>query len=207
MDALGFDEVVESICKEGNFQCNPNVKSNCVTIPAQSYVNKKPNNWKVNSTALVYRPYIKDPKNVSPKGSDPLVYKFQVLRSGKYAITMDSESAAVTNFNDVWIGFSEQQTLRKVVNGTTLPLITGFNNATRAYQNSAGRTKAAFSISHNYHSIETAFPLMPGLNYTITVQGRSPRMKLFGLILFPCEGDDCWHGSSHHQAFRRICNV
>jgi len=179
----------------------------CVTMPALSFTNSiNTNHWTEDGKALVYRPEITNPHRVFPAGSDPLVYKFRVPIRSHYALTMDSETTQKTDFNDCWLKFNGL-TLRKVENGRQWPLRVGLTGSLKAYQNSARRLKAAYSVDGRYHSFETTNVLEPGREYTIRVEGRSPQFKFFGLIMFPCKDATCWHETPHHEAYRWTCNV
>lgn len=181
---------------------------NCVTMPASTYVNTPANNhWKKHGTAMVYRANINDKHKTFPPGTDPLVYKFTVPVASVYAITMDSTTTLVTDYNDCWIKFTPGITLRKILDGVQWPLRVGLTGSVKAYQNTAKRSRAAYSIDGHYHSFETTDVLEPGVEYTLIVEGRSPKFMLHGIIMFPCEGETCWHQSAHHATYRNQCNV
>lgn len=192
------------IVEESTPAFNPNY---CVTMPASTYVNTPANNhWKKDGTAMVYRANINDPHKTFPPGTDPLVYKFTVPYRSHYAITMDSTTTRVTDYNDCWLKFNAI-TLRKIVDGVQWPLRIGLTGSVKAYQNTAKRSRAAYSVDGHYHSFETTQVLEPGVEYEFRVEGRSPKFKLHGIIMFPCEGETCWHLSPHHATYRNKCNV
>jgi len=112
--------------------------------------------------ALVYRPDIDSATTVFPPGSDPLTFTFTPTFSAHYAVTMVSTTIAVTDFNDCWFKFADGLTLRKIKDGVQEPLKNGGSVSVKAYQNSAKKSKAAWSVDEDFHSIETTNVLTAG---------------------------------------------
>jgi len=179
----------------------------CVTIPALSYEAPISQEWEALPDGSLG--YLMDNNRTWTVGSHraPVKYNFTVPITSTYGITMDSETPHSTEHNDIWITF-DSITLRGKDEKTGESVVdSGIKKALKAYQNSGRRSKIASSVDFNPHTFSTTEVLVPGKEYTIIVGARSTKFKLFGLILFPCTGEDCVAGKQHWQQYLEKCNV
>ena len=180
----------------------------CVGLPATSHTNALPNGWVQFDKALVYRPLDDCAHCIYPPNAAVLEYKFKVPIASRYAITMESETKDPTEHNDGWIGFKNGITLIKIDPKTNVTSeIKGLAKPQKAYHNTARRYEGAFSVDGKGYSFSTTKVLEPGVDYTITFGARSTQFKFFGLFLFPCSDDNCYHHTEYYLRYLRICGV
>ncbi len=120
--------------------------------------------------------------------ASPLTYSFRVPIESNYAITLDMETTGWTEHNDVYLRFQYGGGL--VLRRPGFERIPG-GKYTKAYHNQNGRYREAKSVDNFGHSFSTLAKLKPGERYFITVGGRSTKVTVHNIILFPCEGGKC----------------
>lgn len=185
-------------------------RKNCVTRRATDFVGEMPSDWKKTGRySLSYRPddashEISSLPTVSSMNNNSLTYSIQVPEPGRYAVVLDLTTSGWTDWNDVWVGCSSG----------LWP-----NNNVKVFHNEKGRSKntVVTGDDNQLHSLSTAGPLRPGMEYTCFVAGRSSRTTLNGIVLFPCmdeededrnsNSDSCDLGSNYWEKYVQICDV
>ncbi len=183
-------------------------KSDCVGIPANTYKLPRPELWVPQSDgSLGYALKDNSLLPAEPSEETSLRYSFVVPTEARYGITLDSATMGDVDYNDVWIIF-DGLTLRGYDNRTGLSSVyENIHGPVKAYQNFMKRSKAIFSVDHNPHTFSTTNKLKPGLVYNITIAARSTKFRLYGIMLFPCDGADCVAGTSHWQRSINMCSI
>lgn len=160
----------------------------CVKIPAYDY-NFKSGPWELLvDSAMAYK-FHETTRSTDRSGNSKLLYNFTAPATSRYAFTLDWETAGYTDHNDVWVEFPRVGWRLERKDASTT-----FNGWVKAYQNKNGRATAAYSIDFNPHAISTMKKLKEGEQYTVKLSGRSTRVKVFSIVMFPCKGDQCTIG-------------
>lgn len=165
----------------------------CVKIGALSYESKS-GMWTVEGAALAYK---KDDSSTGVDSPDNAVleYKFVALVTSRYAFTLDMETGGGVDHNDVWVEFSAGGFSLERADGST-KVSSGW---TKAYHNKNGRAVLAFSVDFNPHSMSTKEVLNKGVTYSVRVAGRSTKVLLYSVVMFPCSGEQCVIGTYWNQ--------
>lgn len=140
---------------------------------------------------------------ITEKGVSPLMYSFVPPVSSRYAFVLDMTTRQKTEHNDVWArwldgGFSLMRhgvVFEKIEFG----LIKVFHNA-------KGRAAISSSVDGEAHSISTANVLLKERMQTFYLGGRSTRVIVHRIILFPCEGRSCERRNPEWKKRLRECN-
>lgn len=162
----------------------PNEPAVCVTIPATEY-DYKSGAWEQHGSAMAYK-YDDSSRSIDRSGSSKLLFRFKAPETSRYAFTIDWKTAGKADHNDVWVDFPiggwqlKRRDSTKRVRGWI-----------KAYQNANGRAVAAYSVDFRPHAISTGKILKKGQTYVVKLGGRSTKVKVFNIIMFPCEGDKC----------------
>lgn len=174
----------------------PNEPSVCLKIPTTKY-DFRSGPWVAVGSAMGYK-YEEYSRKTDRSGTSKLVYRFVAPATSQYAFTLDWETNGKTDYNDVWVDFpSGGWTLKR---RDSTKLVRGW---VKAYQNAKERTIAAYSVDFNPHSISTTLVLQKGQTYLVKLGGRSTRVKVFSIIMFPCEGDQCFNGPYWNNAVKK----
>lgn len=176
-------------------------KDYCVTRKGTDYVGDLiAPDWTASGTAVTYKAENYS-HAVDPPGTSILLYEFTVPVASNYAVVLDMHTRHWTEHNDVWVSCEHGLVLRRGIRRSTA------EGPVKAYHNSNGRAKEAFSKDYDPHSISTLRTLVPGTNYACRIGGRSTRTTIHALILFPCEGLDCRAESEHWKNYLSTCVV
>lgn len=164
-------------------------KNGCLRIKALDYVSKK-GMWTTDGMALIYKDG--DPSlGIDGPGTAPVEYEFVAPVTSRYAVTLDMETDGAVDHNDVWMEFEEGGFSLEKINSPPRDS----KGWTKVYHNSNGRAVLAFSVDFTPHSISTKLILRKGVKYTIRVAGRSTKVALYGIVMFPCTGSQCVIGA------------
>lgn len=159
--------------------------NNCVKIRALSYVSKK-GMWTVEGQALIYKKG-NPSRGIDQPSTAPVTYRFVAPATSRYAVTLDMRTGGGVDHNDVWIEFPN--------GGFSLGRADGSRKNsggwTKAYHNKNGRAVLAFSVDFNPHSISTKNVLKKGTTYIFRVAGRSTKVWIYSIVMFPCSGSQC----------------
>lgn len=164
--------------------------SGCVFMNAASV--QISDGWVPLVDGLVFKPY-DDSRKISQAGVAPLVFNFVPAETSRYAIVLDMTTNGGSDHNDVWMSFTPGgfQIMKEGVSKRQDGWIKG-------YHNKNGRAAIVSTVDRNAHSISTGDVLTAGAEYEFTVSGRSSKVVLHQVLLFPCEGLGChrsgWRG-------------
>lgn len=158
-------------------------KEQCVIIPAQRA--KISNGWKIVSNGVTFKGD-DDSINQSNAGLYPLHYNFTAPITSRYAVILDMTTTEKTEHNDVWLMMTPDglQTIRDRSRIAKDGWIKG-------YQNRNGRAVITSHVDRDPHSISTVAVLKKGEEYGISISGRSTKVTVHRLLLFPCDGWNC----------------
>lgn len=170
-------------------EASPETK--CVVMQATSYSGELPSGWVESEDSISFRPDNSSTAAIPP-GASSVRYTFKAPVDGTYAVTLDMTTEGITDYNDVFLKFDHGDgfTLRK--EDATVRGGTGY---LKAYHNKNRRATEAFSIDHDPHSFSTASTLTAGSSYDLVLGGRSNKVTVHNLILFPCDPEWCYFTS------------
>lgn len=164
---------------------NEKDRAGCVIIDVRSATPS--NGWIRVSNGLAFKP---DNMATSITGSSKaqLFFSFRPLQTSRHAVVVDMTTSAGSDFNDVWIhlkgGF---QLMRQGIAQNVTGWIKG-------YHNKRGRAAIISHVDRNAHSIASAEVLEENVEYSFGLGGRSNRVTVHQILLFPCTGTGCQRG-------------
>lgn len=161
-------------------------RAGCVLIEAKEA--ELSSGWVKEADGLSYNSY-DETARLSEAGDSPLKYQFEPSQTSQHAIIVDFTSSEVSFWNDLWMklpsgGF---QVMRK---GTSSQ-VSGW---IRGYHNKNGRAVFTSYFDKDAHSIASAKVLQKGSKYELYISGRSPKVTVHRILLFPCNGTGCQRG-------------
>lgn len=168
----------------------------CVVVKGGSFVGGLSKGWtKDVGNSVSYK--IGDRSGgIAGKGSAPVKYEFVAPETSRFAFTIDMTTRHGVDHNDVWVEFpSGGWGLNR--SGDPQKRAVGW---TKAYHNANGRAAKAFSIDFRAHYFSTWMTLKKGDKYVVRVGGRSTRVTVHNLVLFPCTGMGCKNFDSKANA-------
>lgn len=96
--------------------------------------------------------------------------------------------------NDVWAHF-EPGDFQLIRNGVLREEgeKKGVDGWYKVYHNAGGRSIKANTVDFTAHQMSTGEVLQEGMEYRISLAGRSSKVIVHRIILFPCEGLECYN--------------
>lgn len=151
--------------------------------------------WELVSNGMAYKR--NNPSTgIDKPGVATLRYAFTPTESKRYTLTVDMTTDHGTEHNDVWVEIANVP-FTLVQGSKTRPGAAGMN---KAYHNKNGRSKTVYTVDFDGHVFSTRDALEAGKRYEVKVGGRSTKVVLHGVILFPCSDFSCAHGGKWNAA-------
>ena len=173
----------------------------CVAVKGTDYIGTLEMGWVLTGgTGVTYKPDDHSTGIVPPHHS-VLTYQFQVPIAHNYAIVVDMGTKHPTEHNDIWLKCTGGFTLWK---HDSMKTADGF---VKVYHNGNGRRKEGVTIDFQGYSLSTKQIYYPDNTYTCYVGARSTMTTLYGILAFPCNGNDCQRGSQLWSTRLSKCNV
>ncbi|KAI0559002.1 hypothetical protein FGB62_172g010 [Gracilaria domingensis] len=172
----------------------------CIYIPALTYNKTRDEDerrdWEEAEDSMQYK-FDDDRTRTDPAGRATLRYSFTPLYTARYALTLDMFTSDKLDHNDVWLQIVSVPFTLVSKTGT---IMDGKQNFNKAYHNKNGRGKIVFTSDFDPHVFTVQ--LQAGETYEVQVGGRSTKVALYGVILFPCEAFGCqlvreWYRSAN----------
>lgn len=160
--------------------------SGCVNIQTRSA--QESGDWIRLTDGMVYRPG-NFSTSVSKPGIAPLQYKFTVQNLSRYAVVVDITSFDEQNYNDIWLSLAP--------GGLQLKSPTQNEHVedwVKVFHRENGRSVTSRARASFVGSLSSGEILIPGREYTVFISGRSTRVVVHEIVLFPCPESKC------HQA-------
>ncbi|KAI0559704.1 hypothetical protein FGB62_139g26 [Gracilaria domingensis] len=168
--------------------------SGCVYMPATGY-DSKTGAWIEGGGGMQYK--FDDPSRKTDKpDAAVMTYSFVAPITGRFAITVDMLTSHGTEHNDIWIEI-EGVPFRLVKKNSSQDGKSGMN---KAYHNRNGRSKIVYTVDFDAHVFSTKGDLQAGETYTVKIGGRSTKVRVYAIILFPCEAFSCAPGNEWNGA-------
>lgn len=133
--------------------------------------------------------------------TEPLQFFFTPLQTSQHAIAFDMTTGDGHDHNDIWLrvrhlssvppSLVDFQLIRKNVTLDTAKANPRADRYRKGYHNANGRKALLYSVNGAPHSMSTAPALVAGEDYVLEVVGRSSKVILHRVTLFPCEGLGC----------------
>lgn len=177
--------------------------SGCVVIDAKATTLSE--SWVERDDGVVFRPNV-DGTYVAAGGLFPISYMFTVPITSQYAFIIDMTTAHGTEHNDVWAWFPAGgfQLMRGgIINEDERK----GQKWTKVYHNMNGRALISSSVDFSAHSMATKEVLQEGIDYEILLSGRSSKLVVHRIIMFPCVGTGCQSASNHWGNFLDECKA
>ncbi len=176
-------------------------RNKCIVINGNEFVSELSAGWTVEGTAVTYQKD-NDYGGVMAGSTSVLVYSFTPPATSAYAVTVDMTSRHHSEHNDIWLrmpdGLNKQHGRSSYYAG---------DRYIKVFHNRWGRATEAFTPRDTLKwSISTAKKLRRGLPYTISVGGRSTKVTVHRIIMFPCSGFNCVYTSSVWKAGVKACS-
>lgn len=164
---------------------NEKDRAGCVIIDVRSATPS--NGWVRVSNGLAFQPN-NMATSITGSSKAQLFFSFRPLQTSRHAVVVDMTTSAGSDFNDVWIhlkgGF---QLMRQGIAQN----VTGW---TKGYHNKRGRAALISHVDRNAHSIASAEILDKDVEYLFGLGGRSNKVTVHQILLFPCAGTGCQRG-------------
>lgn len=142
-----------------------------------------------------------DPKEtITGKGLSPLYYNVTAPRDSRFGVVVDMTTRKHAEHNDIWLSFTpgDFQAMRDESRKT----VTGW---VKGYHNKFGRAAMVSTTDFNPHSFSTGVRLETGENYRIGIAGRSSKVTVHRIALFPCSGFACQKKDEAWKKSLSIC--
>lgn len=168
-------------------------QTGCVIINAKA--STLSDDWLKTDEGLIFRPHV-DATYVASAGKSPLSYQFTAPVTTQYAFIIDMTTAHSTEHNDVWASFPAGgfQLLRGGIINEDERKGQGW---TKVYHNGNGRELVSSTVDFAAHSMATKELLNQGVSYEVLLSGRSSKVEVHRIIMFPCEGSGCQRASTN----------
>lgn len=171
----------------------------CVKIPATSFDTTSAE-WKQVGDGMAFK--WNDPdRGIDGPGKYPLTFSFVAPITAHYAFTLDMQTSNSVDHNDVWVEFPEGgfKLLRKdsTVNK---------GGWVKAYHNRNGRSVEAYSVDFKPHRFATENILTGKKKYVLNISGRSTKVRIFNIVMFPCSNEKCYTGSYYNLGVEKCSN-
>lgn len=126
-------------------------------------------------------------KELAKSGEAPLYYKFTPKITSQYSFILDMTTRGRADYNDVYMRVNPGglQLRRGDSVGNRLGWIKGYH----AFFSRG--VKVSSQIDHVPHSVSTGIILQKDVEYEVGISGRSNRVTLHNIVMFPCEGIEC----------------
>lgn len=171
-------------------------ESTCVTIPAIRFVGSS-SEWQKIGTGLAFK--LGDQHlGFDEAGKYPLTYSFTAPTTDRYAFTIEMETANSVIHNDVWVQFPDGGF--KLIREDSMLTKAGW---VQAYHNRIGRAVEAYAVEFRPHRFTTKKVLQAGKRYTVKISGRSSKVTIFKIVMFPCSEENCYIGRYYDREVER----
>lgn len=165
----------------------------CIVVDARRDLDSPlSENWSIDNAAggLTFRKG--DAREfVTKEGKSPLYYNVKATASSQFAIVVDMTTRANSEHNDIWVNFQPgglQAMLKK----------NAFNKGgwIKGYHGENGRAALTLHVDFTPHAISTGKSLTKGETYSLGIGGRSSKVTVHRIVLFPCSGLGCQRSSA-----------
>lgn len=173
----------------------------CVVIDARS--TQLSSGWTKAKDGVWFRKDVNSNSIVRP-GMHTLSYKFKAPNTATYGFVIDMTTSHRVDHNDVWARFVDGG-FRMNRQGSFKGNGSSGRDWIKVYHNSNKRDLKSKTIDHHGHSLSTRKVLRAGSFYGIELSGRSSKVLVHRIILFPCKGTSCWSGSQDWRSRLSKC--
>ncbi|CAN8069940.1 unnamed protein product [Agarophyton chilense] len=168
--------------------------SACVYIPATGYESKT-GAWMEGGGGMEYK-FSDSTTKVDRAGLATMTYSFVAPLTARYGVTVDMLTSHGTEHNDIWLEV-DGVPFTLVKKGSSQDGKSGMN---KAYHNNNGRSKLVYTVDFNAHVFSTKPALEAGASYVVNIGGRSTKIRVYAIILFPCDAFGCAPGNQWNSA-------
>lgn len=188
----------------GNMPPTSGDGNGCVVIDAKTTLTSPlSNGWTSESDGLAYKKNLNNKKAITRAGANALKYQFIAPKKSRFAFIIDMTTSNAVDFNDIWAKFNYGG-FKLMRNNVSTGAKTGY---IKVYHNANGRAQISSSVDHNPHSISTAKELKEGDTYTFYISGRSSKVTIHQIVIYPCSGDTCQRGTSWNDMLDTCLNM
>lgn len=172
----------------------------CIIINAVSdLVSPISNGWVIDGDGLTFRKW-EDSETITNEGQSPLYYNITATRNSRFAVTVDMTTRKHAEHNDIWVRFQPRGF--QGIRGEKLKIETGW---VKGYHNEYGRATKLYTTDFDPHSLSTAIELSNGETYSFGISGRSSKLTVHRIVLFPCSGYACQDSDISWKTSLNVC--
>lgn len=128
---------------------------------------------------------------ITKEGKSSLYYNVRATVSSRFAIVVDMTTRANSEHNDIWVNFQpgglQVMLKQKAVSK---------DRWIKGYHGENGRAAVTLNVDFTPHAISTGKILTRGDTYRLGIGGRSSKVTVHRIVLFPCEGVGCQRSST-----------
>lgn len=165
-------------------------KEGCVVIDARK--TRLSPGWTMDTNGVWFQKN-NSKHSIARAGEFPLSYRFTAPVTATYGFVIDMTTSHGTEHNDVWARFPDggfRFNRHGVFRGGAAS-----QGWVKIYHNMNKRAVVSSTVDFNPHSISTGNELTEGITYEVDLAGRSSKVQVHRILMFPCDGQNC-HGGS-----------
>ena len=171
-------------------ETKPELPPGCIVIDAKDTITSPlPSGWTERPAGLAYKWF--DPSTgIDDAGVSTLDFEFTVPITSRYGYVVDMTTRHDLDHNDIWSLMPGGFALYKDLKPNPAPA----RGYTKVYHNFNGRKQISSSVDHDPHTMSTYVELVEGSRVVTKIGGRSTRVLIHRIIMFPCSGAGCDRG-------------
>lgn len=128
---------------------------------------------------------------ITKEGKSPLYYNLRATASSRFAIVVDMTTRAGSEHNDIWVNF-QPGGLQAMLKQKAISK----GGWIKGYHGENGRAAVTLHVDFTPHAISTGKSLIKGGTYRLGIGGRSSKVTVHRIVLFPCTGVGCQRSST-----------
>lgn len=178
-----------------SFEADTRLAAGCVNIETKKV--DVLDGWEKVENGVAFRPNNFE-TSLSEPGSAALSYKFTVRFKSKYAVVVDMTTFGDQNYNDIWMQLAPGD-----LQITSFARTENAMGWIKVFHKEDGRSTVTKAKSTFVGSLSSSDSLVPEREYTISISGRSNRVIVHEIVLFPCSEGTCYQ--SEWIQTQKIC--
>ena len=195
-----YDPVPVESPEDGGFPGVIVTPAGCIVIDATQTALSA--GWTVEGDGVTFKSG-DNSRDLEARGVSPLSYDFIPPVTSQYAYVMDMTTRGAVRHNDVWVRI--RGGWRFTRDGRTrVKKGTGWF---KMYHNRRRRAIATSALSSQASAVSTARTLQAGVADNIRVSGRSTKVTLHNIVMFPCEGVTCDRRNRLYRDRLAVCSA
>lgn len=176
------------------------LSAGCIVLDAVAdLVSPISKGWVIEEDGLTFRKW-DNHESITNEGASPLYYTVTASRNSRFALTVDMTTRKHVEHNDICLRF--QPGNFQAMRGNKVKTVTGW---VKGYHNEYGRAAMIYTTDFDPHSFSTGIELKAGESYLLGISGRSSKLTVHRIVLFPCSGYGCQDSDISWKTSLNIC--